>query len=331
LKKTVTLLVVSNQKGKTKKIVASSGLIKMSIFMGGVALVILAAATLDYVSLLKQAIENKVLRADNALLKDQFQIVEGKMVALEARLERINGFATKLKLITDVGPERSLQLALGPVPKPGQEMNEFNEPISDRELASIKTKEGIFFKKPLLDAAKGELANEPNRDYAMLSVRMDKVIREVRLREQGVLELWETLSERQSLMNATPSARPVNGWFTSKFGYRLSPFSGIPMMHNGMDIAAAPGSPVHAPADGVVSYAGYDSGYGNLISIDHGYGVVTRYGHNSRVYVVVGQKIKRRDIIAAVGNTGRSTGPHVHYEVRVNGVPMDPTNYILDE
>ena len=102
-------------------------------------------------------------------------------------------------------------------------------------------------------------------------------------------------------------------------------------MHNGLDIAAAPGSPIVAPADGVVSFAGYDPGYGKLVSIDHGYGVVTRFGHTSQIFVEVGQRIRRRDVIAAVGNTGRSTGPHLHYEVRVNSVPVDPYNYVLDD
>jgi murein DD-endopeptidase MepM/ murein hydrolase activator NlpD len=143
--------------------------------------------------------------------------------------------------------------------------------------------------------------------------------------------LWESLSERQSLLNSTPNMRPAKGWFTSRFGYRVSPFTGRSALHTGLDIAAAPGSPVYAPADGIVTYAGYDEGYGKMITIDHGYGVTTRFGHNAQIYVQVGQKVSRWDVIASVGNTGRSTGPHLHYEVRVNGVPRDPALYILDE
>ena len=103
------------------------------------------------------------------------------------------------------------------------------------------------------------------------------------------------------------------------------------MMHEGLDIAANPGTPVVAPADGMVTYAGYDAGYGKLIVIDHGYGVETRYGHNSEIQVAVGQKVRHGQRIAAVGSTGRSTGPHLHYEVRVNGQPIDPLNYILED
>ncbi|MEZ4872822.1 MAG: M23 family metallopeptidase [Bdellovibrionales bacterium] len=88
---------------------------------------------------------------------------------------------------------------------------------------------------------------------------------------------------------------------------------------------------MYSPADGVISYIGYESGYGKLVSIDHGFGVVTRYAHNSQVFVEVGQKVKRRDVISAIGTTGRSSGPHLHYEVRVHGIPVDPMNYILGE
>jgi murein DD-endopeptidase MepM/ murein hydrolase activator NlpD len=191
--------------------------------------------------------------------------------------------------------------------------------------------DAVFFQKPPNDESQGELTVEGQRDYGSLAVRIDQAVAETSVREQGILELWESLSERQSLMSGTPSIKPARGWFTSKFGYRVSPFTGRPVMHNGLDIAAPPGSPISAPADGVVSFAGYDPGYGKLVSIDHGYGVVTRFGHTSQIFVEVGQKIHRRDVIAAVGNTGRSTGPHCHYEVRVNGVPVDPQNYILDE
>ncbi|RYZ65023.1 MAG: M23 family metallopeptidase, partial [Proteobacteria bacterium] len=258
--------------------------------------------------------------------------------ALESGLERVKGFMTKLRLITAVDTEdRALKLAIGPLPRTGQSVEpEFLGTDGGRMPASAggaipPSSDNVFFQKAPPDETEGELAVEGQRDYASLAIRLDKAVQETTIREQGILELWEGLSERQSLLAATPSIKPVNGWFTSKFGYRISPFTNRPTMHNGLDIAAAPGSPIYATADGVVSFAGYDPGYGKLVSIDHGYGVVTRFGHTSQIYVEVGQKIKRRDLIAAVGNTGRSTGPHCHYEVRVNNVPVDPHNYVLDE
>jgi murein DD-endopeptidase MepM/ murein hydrolase activator NlpD len=175
------------------------------------------------------------------------------------------------------------------------------------------------------------VSRENDHEYATLSVRIDRALQQSQLREQGVLQLWDSLSERQSLLSSTPSIKPVHGWYTSRFGYRSDPYTNRPHMHAGLDMAAPPGTPVYAPADGVVSYVGYENGYGKLVSIDHGYGVVTRFGHNSRVFVEQGQKVHRWDVISAVGNTGRSTGPHLHYEVRIHGIAVDPINYILME
>ncbi|MNL33206.1 Murein DD-endopeptidase MepM [compost metagenome] len=183
-----------------------------------------------------------------------------------------------------------------------------------------------------MDERTGEVANETaNKDYASLVIRIDKAVGETQLKEQSVIDLWESLSERQSLLNATPNMKPAKGWITSRFGYRMSPFSGKTALHAGLDIAAAPGSPVYAPADGVIIFASYDEGYGKLVSIDHGYGVTTRFGHMSQIYVQTGQRVNKWDVVGAVGNTGRSTGPHLHYEVRINGTAVDPINYILDE
>ena len=143
-------------------------------------------------------------------------------------------------------------------------------------------------------------------------------------------KLLSSLSQNKSLFNAIPSVSPVKGWITSKFGPRISPFTGKKTMHRGLDIASRMGAPIYAPADGVVIFNGAKSGFGNFIMIAHGYGVVTRYGHNSENLVQVGQKIKRGDQIATVGSTGRSTGPHLHYEVMIHGKVVNPTKLILD-
>lgn len=334
-KKTFTFLIVSDRKGTTKRISVSSAWLKSAAALFTIAVVISAACAVDYVGLLAQSIENRRLRVENDQLKEQFQVVEGKLNSLESSLERVKGFVTKLKMITNVeGEDQSLRLAVGPLPRVGPVFGDrapSSIPPLTGEMESELAKDSVFFEKPPLDELQGELAVEGQRDYASLAVRIDQSVQETGLREQSILELWESLSERQSLLSATPRVKPVKGWFTSKFGYRVSPFTGRPVMHNGLDIAASPGAPIMAPADGVVSFAGYDSGYGKLVSIDHGYGVITRYGHTSQLFVEVGQKVKLGDVIAAVGNTGRSTGPHLHYEVRVNNIPVDPSNYVLDE
>jgi len=331
-RKTVTFLVTSNSKGSTRRFSMPASWLKLFSVLGIVVFVLLAAATVDYVGLLLQSVETKRLRVQNNRLKGKFEVVEGQLTALEKSLERVKVQAQKLKMITNVEDEdRTLRLAIGPLPKPGQAIDSYNKPLADRQPASfLGGKDEPLFAGPEEINGRDELFREANRGYSSLSIRIERAVQESQLVEQKASSLYEALADRQSLMNATPSVKPSRGWFTSKFGYRVSPFTGRPVMHNGLDIASAPGAPVYAPADGVVSFAGYDAGYGKLVAIDHGYGVVTRYGHNSRIYVEVGQKVRRRDVVAAVGSTGRSTGPHLHYEVRVNGVPVDPQNYILD-
>ncbi len=332
-KKTFTFLIMSNRRGTNRSFTVSSSWLKSLIFLGIIILVVVGGAIVDYFGLLVQSSENKRLRAENLSLKKQFQVVEGKLNSLETSLERVQNFSKKLKMITNIDDEdRAVRLAMGPQPKAGEPVEEYNQPVEQRGPASeYFSKDSMFLQKPPLDELKGELSKDSEKDYATLSIRIDRTVKETQLREQGILSLWEALSERQSLLNATPSMKPAKGWFTSRFGYRIDPFNNKAVMHAGLDIAGPPGTPVYAPADGVVSYVGFEAGYGKLVSIDHGYGVVTRYGHNSRVFVELGQKVKRHDVISAIGSTGRSSGPHVHYEVRVHGVPVDPINYVLDE
>ena len=146
--------------------------------------------------------------------------------------------------------------------------------------------------------------------------------------ETSLQMLIEYFEYKRSLYASTPLVWPVRGWVTSPFGNRTSPFSGIPTFHEGLDIAAQTGTPVVAPADGVVLKAGFSPGYGNMVEISHGYGIKTVFGHNSRLNVKVGQQVKRGDIISYVGDTGSSTGPHLHYEVRLNGLPVNPKKYL---
>lgn len=332
-KKKITLFIATNDSGQTRKLVLSMAWAKGLVFVGTVLLLAFVAGVIDYGGLLIQASENKRLRTDNALLLKQFQVVEGKVSALESSLERVRTFTTKLKLITNIeGEDRNLKLGMGAQPAANEPVDELEQPLDERPpLADLEKQDGEFMPKPSANDTKGELAVESGKDYQTLAIRIDKSIRESQLREQSVLDLWETLSERQSLLLSTPNIKPARGWFTSRFGYRISPFTGRSALHAGLDIAAAPGSPIYAPGDGIVTFAGYDESYGKLVSIDHGYGVTTRYGHCAQIYVQTGQRVSRYDVVASVGNTGRSTGPHLHYEVRVNGVPRNPALYILDE
>lgn len=138
------------------------------------------------------------------------------------------------------------------------------------------------------------------------------------------------LEEQVNLLACTPAIRPCKGWLTSRFGYRKSPITGRREFHKGHDIATRKGTPILVSADGVVKFTGSKGLLGKVIVIDHGYGMITRYAHVHKILKKVGQKVERGETIATVGNTGRSTGPHLHYEVHLNGVPVNPARYILN-
>jgi murein DD-endopeptidase MepM/ murein hydrolase activator NlpD len=148
--------------------------------------------------------------------------------------------------------------------------------------------------------------------------------------EKDLSVLEQRFAEQSQLLSSTPSIAPVRGILTDGFGGRSDPFTGEPGTHNAVDISSAVGQAVRAPADGIVVKSEWANGYGNVIYISHGYGYSTRYGHLSAYNVKPGQHVRRGDIIGYVGSTGRSTGPHLHYEVRLNNNPVNPLAYILN-
>jgi murein DD-endopeptidase MepM/ murein hydrolase activator NlpD len=160
---------------------------------------------------------------------------------------------------------------------------------------------------------------------------LEQLEREIALRAESLQAVTEYLSRQKDRLVATPALWPTEGYVSSRFGPRTSPFTGQPQHHTGIDIAAPPGTPIRAPADGVVTFAGTLPGYGHALVLTHGYGFKTFYGHNQRNQVSKGQTVKRGQVIAFVGNTGYSTGAHLHYEVLLNDQPHDPLKYVVDE
>lgn len=154
--------------------------------------------------------------------------------------------------------------------------------------------------------------------------------KEAKTQEQTLQELSLAAEQKSSRWAATPSIWPVKGWVTSGFGPRVSPFTEKPAWHDGLDIGAAANAPVQAPAQGRVTTVGFDPKLGNVVKLDHGFGIETVYGHLAKALVKEGQRVKRGDVVGLVGSTGLATGPHLHYMVKLNGQTFDPTKYILD-
>ncbi len=174
-----------------------------------------------------------------------------------------------------------------------------------------------------LQRGPGHLADWVGRDLEALG-------NEIASRERSFREVKDLLEAKRAVLASTPTIWPVRGLVTSGYGYRVSPITGQREMHEGLDIAAPYGTPIMATADGVVSFVGPLGNFGNVVFISHGYGVATLYAHTSTIVVKEGQPVKRGQIIACIGTSGWATGPHVLYEVLVNGAPVDPLRYIVD-
>lgn len=160
---------------------------------------------------------------------------------------------------------------------------------------------------------------------------LEQLSNDTRMEELQQQDLLHSLRENREVLASTPSIWPAEGYLTSTFGRRSSPFgTGGTDFHKGLDIANRPGTPIRAPAKGIVTFAGWDGGYGNCVVINHGNNISTRYAHMEQIFTKLGQTVTRGDTIGAIGNTGRSTGPHLHYEVRIGGVCVNPMKYILN-
>jgi murein DD-endopeptidase MepM/ murein hydrolase activator NlpD len=250
------------------------------------------------------------------LEQEKAQLV-AKIGSLEGNLKRIEKFTEKLE--ASIGVESGkLNKGVGPITEQenlGEFLNRVNNlpKLSSRSLAR-DWRAGKF------DEA----------FYEKMGLKLDELAEFAINLEERVNEVYEANEDRISFWASTPSLWPTQGWITSGFGYRLSPWGEGVKMHKGIDIASPYGSAVFAPSDGTVVYSGYKGGYGNTVIIDHGYGISTLYGHNSELFVHEGDKINRGMKISSVGNTGSSTGPHLHYEVHVDGIPTDPSKYIFE-
>jgi len=197
------------------------------------------------------------------------------------------------------------------------------------EMANLNSREFDFDHDPPLGGPEERLEEAASATAPGLSAMIDELSRRIDLRDAQLSALTHVIMGRQISAQIKPSGRPVrDGYISSYFGERMDPFTGEEGMHKGLDFAADVGSDVLAVAEGVVTWAGPRSGYGNMVEIAHGKGLVTRYAHADRTLVSVGDKVQRGEAIATVGSTGRSTGPHVHFEVLKNGQQIDPMRFV---
>jgi murein DD-endopeptidase MepM/ murein hydrolase activator NlpD len=212
------------------------------------------------------------------------------------------------------------------------------------EMANLMEKEEnvrMVFGLPEVDAqlrevgVGGQMPNQfPNPTLTVTQIQeaeieLDKLLRQTRFERESFDQIYSNLSERKKVLDHTPSIPPTEGYLSRGFGIRIDPFTGKRQPHLGIDLATDIGTPVYATADGRISFVGRDPGLGKMVRIDHLFGYTTVYAHLSQVKIKRGQNVKRGEVIGAVGNTGYSTGPHLHYEVHLRGQPKNPLNYVL--
>lgn len=175
-------------------------------------------------------------------------------------------------------------------------------------------------------------ASQVAREASRVQVDLNTLVRRANLLAASFREAAESLASNRQRLEAMPSIMPTQGWLSSAFSsMRAHPILHIARPHEGIDVSAPMGAPIEAPANGVVISARWETGYGNTLEISHGYGIVTRFAHASKLLVGAGQRVTRGQRVALVGSTGLATGPHLHYEVHVNGRPVDPLRYVLPE
>jgi len=309
LRRQITLIVIPDAKRVFKKFQVSQRLIL------GAAIAALVVVTFAGYSLLENfklryqlaglsdvEVENQSLRVENARVEIAAQQMRERLVSLEATTTKLSVIAGIQNSFTE---QRDLDEGVGDIPD-AENSSEF-VPMGRTQL--------------------------PGGESATLQGEMEELTSQSTEIEESLKDLESHYTGQEETLAHTPSIRPVEpgvGFYSSSFGWRIDPFTRKKSFHHGLDISALPGTDVIAPADGTVTKAYRDRRGGNILEVSHGNGFRTVYGHLQGYNVKRGQSVARGDVIATIGNSGRSTGPHLHYEVQVDGKRMNPKWFILD-
>ncbi len=290
-KKVYTLLIFPGAHGKIRRLQLPFYVAHVVMALSVVGIIAIAVLANTYARMLLKVSNYNNLRSEREALKTQNRTLETVVTQTNAKLDSLQSLAADVALTYGFGEARRPH---------------FPEALLALATQTNSTMESSYHASLFaFNLIKGASMNPSNDSLAR------GLFSTPRLDRPGLPSLW-----------------PVRGQITAGFGQRMDPFSGEGAFHAGLDIAAPFGSRVEVTADGIVAQAGREAGYGNEVLIDHGFGVTTRYCHLSKIFVVVGEKVQRGQVIGAVGMTGRTTGPHLHYEVLVHETPVNPTRYL---
>lgn len=286
-----TFLIAPGAQGKLRKLKLPVYVVQLVLALAVVGVATVAVLASSYAKMLLKVSDYNTLRIEREALKTQYHALENVVSETNAKLDSLQSLAAEV----------ALRYGFGDVRRPQ-------------------------FPPSVVVMATGGYSTL-GRSYTS-SLRAFNLLKTTGLVSPGVAISQRFLLDPLCDSSITPSIWPVRGQITAGFGQRMDPFTGEGAFHAGIDIAAPVGTQVRAVADGILFHAGPDAGYGNEILLDHGYGITTKYGHLRTTYVVVGQEVKRGQIIGAVGMTGRATGPHLHYEVLIHETPVNPAKYL---
>jgi murein DD-endopeptidase MepM/ murein hydrolase activator NlpD len=296
-KKYLSLIIVPHGKSNYRTLSVTKKTLKILLSCGIVLAVLIAAVTVDYVRIQVMRKTYRAVLSENQRQKETLVQYQTSIGTLNKKVESLETYQKKLNLIAGIKSQDVLKdVGVGPVKDAAGEGQTVSGAPPQLSAANIKS----------------------------LSQKTDDV-------QKNFDTLLNFFENRTNQLASTPTIWPTVGMWTSSFGWRADPFTQEQEFHKGIDIAAGWGSPVVATADGSVIAINNDKMLGISITISHGFGVTTLYAHLNKVLVRIGQKVKRRDIIGEVGNTGKALGPHLHYEVHLNDRAMNPYSYILEE
>jgi murein DD-endopeptidase MepM/ murein hydrolase activator NlpD len=296
-----TVMVVPSATSRVQKFKVSSKIVNGFIAATSLMVVVSGVLCYDYIKVKGQVGELDRLRVETRDQRLKINSFAQQLIDVEKEMTRLRKFDAMLRGVFELDKSAATR-KIGGIGGGEMELSEYPE---------------------ILEGKITELSAQIDKDLTRLKS-------ETSAQEASLSQLTEYIQEKRSLLLSTPSIWPTRGLLTSGFQKRTDPVTGRYEKHTGLDIATNEGSPIVAPADGVVTYVTRTVGFGKLLGIDHGYGFNTMYAHNSRIAVKPGQRVMRGQVVAYVGSTGKSTGPHLHYEIYKNGIPVNPSNFILN-
>jgi len=286
-----TLIIVPHAKARFRKLQVPVRLMKWAAGFAGAFSLVALGILVHYTRIAYEVHELRHLRAENQVLLAKTRDYEENAGKLQNKVQALQSMVTKLGVMA--GLEQSLP---------------------DARVGGVGGVPGTDAVAPALEQRSLAAIDQHLSTLTAKSTQLEAFFR-----------------DQKVLLASTPSIWPVRGYLSASFGNRMDPFTGQPDFHPGLDVSTPTGTPIHAPADGVVISCADKGGYGHSIVLDHGNGILTRYGHLASYVVKAGQRVRRGDILGAVGSTGRSTGPHLHYEIWIRDQAQNPIHYILDE